>query len=617
MLAPEKSLAIILGVSKCPRATNLDPLPQCAASARAFEEYLRTSLHISSANVLNLFDSSDSASDQLDQIEDWLAQALSRTLTPTDLMLYYTGHGGFARNDQSYFLAVQKTRRGSEGATSIRYVDLASSVKRHADHLRKYLILDCCFAASAVIGTQADLGQMVIDRVSDELPPYGTAVLCSSAAKLFSIAPPGDTYTMFSGAFLQCLREGIPNGPEVLTLEDVGKRTRELIQLRYPSDSVRPELHVPEQSRGNPARVPLFPNVGWMLDDSRDSTVADVANQSVPARSERSSDSPRTTPIAAPFRRAIAGVASGLVTSLIVASIEYPLRSFDFLPIAPPVGLSLALLYSMNTVSRINIKIAAAVFICTFLVWTTVCVIFRLLTISFGSASSIIAMSLGGFLGSWLLAVAVLAVRRVRPMRLALAARHSLPLAAIAGLAMCWLVVVGDTHDKSFSFLVLLFVSWHTWYVVVFAPKVLMSADALSFRGVAGLSVAFGIVCALLSIKPVRTELDTFVVPSRSLILVVQRVDRVSPQHGLIVNYILHKKNLGPLWCSLRVTINATTYQGRREVINDDFTTGSTTVDFGEPVNVDRAPAQFACSDLRYEERRYNSNSVNISWRVD
>jgi hypothetical protein len=69
---------------------------------------------------------------------------------------------------------------------------------------------------------------------------------------------------MFSGALLQCLKEGIEGASKVLTLEEVGKRAREIIVERFPGDSVRPELHVPEQSLGDPAKVPLFPNPRWV-----------------------------------------------------------------------------------------------------------------------------------------------------------------------------------------------------------------------------------------------------------------------------------------------------------------------------------------------------------------
>ena len=242
----------------------------CQLGLRLRNPIFLRSLILPRRSVLNLFNSGDNASDQIDQIEEWLEKAISRTERPSDLLIYYTGHGGFTRNDQSYFLAIRRTREGSEGATSIRYVDLASSIKRHAHALRKYLILDCCFAASAIINTQADLNNVIVQRLEDELPPSGTAVLCSSAAKFVSIAPPGERHTMFSGALLECLKSGVHGGPPSLTLEDIGKAARDIIRTRFPSDGVRPEVHVPEQSSGNPARIPLVPNPRWVPSASED-----------------------------------------------------------------------------------------------------------------------------------------------------------------------------------------------------------------------------------------------------------------------------------------------------------------------------------------------------------
>src|ERR1700684_1767478 len=109
MLNAKSTLAIILGVNECPRAPKLQPLPQCANSAADFEYYLRSALGIE--NIINLFDSEDAASDQLGQIEDWLDRntSASSSVSPTDLLVYYTGHGGLSRSDQFYFIALHST----------------------------------------------------------------------------------------------------------------------------------------------------------------------------------------------------------------------------------------------------------------------------------------------------------------------------------------------------------------------------------------------------------------------------------------------------------------------------------------------------------------------------
>jgi hypothetical protein len=320
-------------------------------------------------SILNLFNSKVAASEQLEQIEDWLADRTDAD-EAKDLLVYYTGHGGFSRNDQSYFLAVHRTREGSEGATSIRYVDLASAIKRHAEHLRKYLILDCCFAASAVIKTQSALAQAVIQRVEDELPPSGTAVLCSSAAKLVSIAPAGERNTMFSGAVLHCLTTGVPNGPSVLSLEDIGKAARELILEKYPDDAVRPELHVPEQALGNPARVPLFPNPLWNVstDDDRVkfwATAGPTIDESFQAWSAR---------LGIPVGRIAIGVGSGIASAVGMLALPKPLGiNFDSAipaPIAPALVLSVAMLLVLALASRMSRKFLLIVPVAVYVAWS-------------------------------------------------------------------------------------------------------------------------------------------------------------------------------------------------------------------------------------------------------
>lgn len=407
MLDPDKTLAIILGVSHCPRAENLQPLPQCKNSADDFHAYLRTTLGLPKSNIINLFDSPGYASEQLDKIEDWLAGDAGSKFS--NLFVYYSGHGGFTRNDRAYFLAVQRTRSGSEGATSIRYVDLASSIKRHADSLRKYLILDCCFAASAVLQTQTDLGQLVLSRVEDELPPSGTAVLCSSAAKLVSIAPAGERHTMFSGAFLQCLKDGVSGGNHFLTFEDVGKRTQQIIRERFPNDAVRPELHVPDQHRGNPSKVPLFPNVSWSPPSEGTTT-----EQPEALRSPRGSTATarwRTLPT-----EAWLGMASGILAAVLARYLPMPLggdveRDFFVPPFSPALCLTATLIVTAMLAKRplslrASILFAISIYVAWAAAWESVVLLVLYVINSPNPDTAALTVSpLAGFIGAFLVGV--------------------------------------------------------------------------------------------------------------------------------------------------------------------------------------------------------------------
>jgi hypothetical protein len=477
MLNPDKTLAIILGVSNCPRAENLQPLPQCKNSADDFHAYLRTALRLPKSNIINLFDSPAHASEQMDKIEDWLAGNAGAGFS--DLFVYYSGHGGFTRNDQAYFLAVQRTRSGSEGATSIRYVDLASSIRRHADSLRKYLILDCCFAASAVLRTQTDFSQLVLSRVEDELPPSGTAVLCSSAAKLVSIAPAGERYTMFSGAFLQCLKDGVSGGDHFLTFEDVGKRTQQIIRERFPNDAVRPELHVPDQHRGNPSKVPLFPNVLWS--PASEAKTLEERHSYLPPTPLKSGIVARLSAIPIEI---LAGFASGVVAAFLTRYVPLPVgvgKVETFPPLGPAFCLAIAFVVTARSAERkLTILSSAMLAISIYLAWAAAWDMVILFVEKTANAqtfdvpvAALVISPFAGFIGAFVLAVLALIQfggARGLQEKVRSAVPPAMLLAAVAFLAFA----ATDLFKQGFMelpFNLALFVPWHMALLVMFKWK--------------------------------------------------------------------------------------------------------------------------------------------------
>ena len=212
-------------------------LPASAAfgkSAREIVYYLTGSdgMAIPNANILDLFDSEDSPTTILDKIGAFLRERKAAGIDeqhgqPTDLLLYYTGHGGFTGPDKMYFLAVRTTKAGEEGGSSLRMVDLATNLKKWALDLRRYLILDCCFSAAAHKEFQSAINQAVSVQTLDSLPARGTALLCSSSPRTVSVANDGYGYTMFSGALLEVLRNGeTGDSLDGFSLEQTGTRVR-------------------------------------------------------------------------------------------------------------------------------------------------------------------------------------------------------------------------------------------------------------------------------------------------------------------------------------------------------------------------------------------------------
>lgn len=257
--SPQTTFAIILGVSECPQAPALTASDAFTNSAWALHSYLvSSSFGLPESHVLDRFDSNQPAAQLLTDIAAWLNQQQGMR----DLIVYYTGHGGFARGDRAYFLAGRQTRQGMEGATSIRMMDLAQLFRNETPFVRRYLILDCCFAGEAAkAGFMGTPLQIACQQTQEVLPSRGTALLCSSSAADPSIAPPGERYTMFSGALLMALQRGIGDGSPALSLGQIGDQVWTYIRERYLDQAVRPELHSPDQREGDVATVPLFPNL--------------------------------------------------------------------------------------------------------------------------------------------------------------------------------------------------------------------------------------------------------------------------------------------------------------------------------------------------------------------
>lgn len=144
--------AVILGASAWPNHPNLTASEAFLKSAEHFRSYLldANGLGLRQENVLWLFDDSRTA-DEIDQaIGHFLREKVHEAPAQlTDVIVYYTGHGGFTEGDDKYFLAVRVTRKGFTGSSGYRLASLARTLNEYALDVRRFLILDCCFAARA------------------------------------------------------------------------------------------------------------------------------------------------------------------------------------------------------------------------------------------------------------------------------------------------------------------------------------------------------------------------------------------------------------------------------------------------------------------------------------
>lgn len=258
------TLAIILGASEWPHCSlQFQPLPSCARSATHFLTYLLNSFRLPANNLLDLVDKDESAHSILTKISEFL-EGKDRKGPICDIILYYTGHGSYGGEPpgNSFFLPVRSTKEINAYETGIPVYLLARLLRQKAQRLRKYVILDCCFAGEALKHFQSEGNWSQTLGRSNFAPTEGTALLCSSGPREVSRAPVESDFTMFSEGLLEVLNKGNKNYASHFTLEDLSTLIHDYLREKYPDNVIRPEIYPADQHAGDITRVPIFPNSG-------------------------------------------------------------------------------------------------------------------------------------------------------------------------------------------------------------------------------------------------------------------------------------------------------------------------------------------------------------------
>ncbi|HYU75830.1 MAG TPA: hypothetical protein VEL31_24415, partial [Ktedonobacteraceae bacterium] len=273
--SPQTTLVILLGASEWPYAPDFHDSEAFANSARDFRRYILDpyTFNLAMENLLDLFNSNLSSDDidrEMGQFLDKRISEMKASDNPArDEVAYFVGHGGFAGNDLDYYLAIRRTRMENPIASSLGIKTLSHTLKDKARYLRRIIILDCCFAASASVFFQSEPAQAAMIQTIDAfkvpekgigLPGRGTSLLCSSRHNIPSLISRDGRYTMFSEALLRALNNGNPGQQGYLTLRTAARLTEDFLRDEPGDKAPRPEVHSPDQSEGDVADVPLFPN---------------------------------------------------------------------------------------------------------------------------------------------------------------------------------------------------------------------------------------------------------------------------------------------------------------------------------------------------------------------
>jgi actin-like ATPase involved in cell morphogenesis len=163
------------------------------------------------------------------------------------VILYYAGHG--AVSDSNLLLTLASTTTRSLRYNSVEYATVRAILnERRAAHA--VVLLDCCF--SGLAHAMGDVESLIQSQIS----VTSGYILTSSARDAVSLAPPGETYTAFTGQLLQVLQTGIPDADEWLSLTDITRAVRTgLVEVR------RPEPQFSQIGTGD--RLGLVRNMSW------------------------------------------------------------------------------------------------------------------------------------------------------------------------------------------------------------------------------------------------------------------------------------------------------------------------------------------------------------------
>ncbi|WP_406437594.1 esterase-like activity of phytase family protein [Streptomyces sp. NBC_00631] len=195
-------------------------------------------------------------------------------LAEDTLIVYYAGHGLIDRHERQLLLTLPDSVE-DQPDTCVRSGDVRRAIRDTGSALRRVLILDCCFSGHVLTEMTDGHGQDVQVAVETLRDVEGSYVMTSAPRDRPSHAPDPKRCTLFTGALVDVMRQGLPDGPEMLGLRDLFLEAKSRIHALRPEVPQEPqdEDHngvggldfVRNVAKGPrwPLQVPLPPPTRW------------------------------------------------------------------------------------------------------------------------------------------------------------------------------------------------------------------------------------------------------------------------------------------------------------------------------------------------------------------
>jgi hypothetical protein len=232
---PERSACVLIGVDDY---TNLDPL----RSVKLNLKELRTAL-----TDPNIWGVPDDERKRIRTVANPTSPAElvgpireAAALAEDTLIVYYAGHGLIDRHERQLLLTLPDSIE-DQPDTCVRSGDVRRAIRDTGSALRRVLILDCCFSGQVLTemtdGHRQDV-QMAVSTLRDV---EGAYVMTSAPRDRPSHAPDPKRCTLFTGALVDVMRQGLPDGPEMLGLRDLFLEARKRILALKPEVPQEPQ----------------------------------------------------------------------------------------------------------------------------------------------------------------------------------------------------------------------------------------------------------------------------------------------------------------------------------------------------------------------------------------
>ena len=143
------------------------------------------------------------------------------------LLVYYAGHGLLGPRIDTLFLAMTDTDQDDLRYSALD-IDAVRDAFMDSRAINRILILACCFSGRAIEHIMGEIEELLNDKIRIN----GACVIASAPANWPAIAPRDARYTAFTGALFDLLRDGIVDGPEILSVGLVNQRLSRIMIAR-------------------------------------------------------------------------------------------------------------------------------------------------------------------------------------------------------------------------------------------------------------------------------------------------------------------------------------------------------------------------------------------------